>query len=787
LLVVGTYRDTDVDRPHPLSAVLAEAQRSVQLTRIELGRLTLEEVDELCQLQSGDEVTGREVELLYRRTEGNPLFVQEVLRNRADQWPSETDATLEGGVPPGLRDTIGGRLSKLSTLSSRVLAVASVLGREFSLDALLRVTGLADAEVISVIEEAERAAILADRSLPGDIRYWFAHALFQEVIYQELSAVRRRRLHRDAARALEELYGANRNLHATELAEHFSRSDDATDLGKAVSYGKLAGEQAMSVFAYGEAVRLLDRAVTVQQGLAPPDRGLQCDLILELGEALLAAGRQELGGALRGTVKRIDGELAPAALALAQAIGDRARSFAACYLALKAHSGGSPRVQYWQDAALAYIGADTMARIRWNVSRATTLQHQGSFDDARRLLLEAIALSRESGDSRPIDVGAYAFRLGVLTADEEEPLLAELIASSRAAIGPRDLSNFLLDVVMTHLRWGDRLRAEVERSKLQELTARTHYPTAVEESNAVEAIFATFDGRLTEAIDATTATLGRHSFTHLWRARLAAWVGDDAVVEEQLAWCDWLRSVFSPGMKAVILANAGREAEAREIVAAIPQAVAASPQGFLPFDFSTLFLEAAVLSGHKVAAGKLLGLLGSDRRRFSYINLAVVPRFLGGAAALLQRPVEAKLYYLEAIEVCERLRHRPDLALSRVDLARLQLEHLPGEASEAIAHLDAAIPELEAMGMMRWLQSAVELRAHGLEPRREARGYPDGLSEREVEVLRLVAAGRSNQQIADQLVISLNTVARHVSNIFTKTGAANRTEASAYAHARNLT
>jgi DNA-binding NarL/FixJ family response regulator len=117
----------------------------------------------------------------------------------------------------------------------------------------------------------------------------------------------------------------------------------------------------------------------------------------------------------------------------------------------------------------------------------------------------------------------------------------------------------------------------------------------------------------------------------------------------------------------------------------------------------------------------------------------------------------------------------------------LQLEHLPGEASEAIAHLDAAIPELEAMGMMRWLQSAVELRAHGLEPRREARGYPDGLSEREVEVLRLVAAGRSNQQIADQLVISLNTVARHVSNIFTKTGAANRTEASAYAHARNLT
>jgi DNA-binding NarL/FixJ family response regulator len=117
----------------------------------------------------------------------------------------------------------------------------------------------------------------------------------------------------------------------------------------------------------------------------------------------------------------------------------------------------------------------------------------------------------------------------------------------------------------------------------------------------------------------------------------------------------------------------------------------------------------------------------------------------------------------------------------------LQLEHLPGEASEAIAHLDAAIPELEAMGMMRWLESALELRDRDSNAGREATATPDGLSEREVEVLRLVAAGRSNQQIADELVISLNTVARHVSNIFSKTGVANRTEAGAYAHARNLT
>ena len=64
--------------------------------------------------------------------------------------------------------------------------------------------------------------------------------------------------------------------------------------------------------------------------------------------------------------------------------------------------------------------------------------------------------------------------------------------------------------------------------------------------------------------------------------------------------------------------------------------------------------------------------------------------------------------------------------------------------------------------------------------------YPDGLSSREVEVLRLVAQGLTNQQIAEKLVISLNTVLHHVTNILGKTGAANRTEATDYVHRNSL-
>ena len=104
-----------------------------------------------------------------------------------------------------------------------------------------------------------------------------------------------------------------------------------------------------------------------------------------------------------------------------------------------------------------------------------------------------------------------------------------------------------------------------------------------------------------------------------------------------------------------------------------------------------------------------------------------------------------------------------------------------------MSHLDFAIEEFEAMGMQPALQLALRVRGRRRRaPETKVSAYPDGLSEREVEVLRLISAGRSNQQIAEALVISLNTVTHHVSSIFNKSGAANRTEAAAYAHRSGL-
>src|SRR5690606_32358038 len=161
-------------------------------------------------------------------------------------------------------------------------------------------------------------------------------------------------------------------------------------------------------------------------------------------------------------------------------------------------------------------------------------------------------------------------------------------------------------------------------------------------------------------------------------------------------------------------------------------------------------------------------------------------RVMGDAAAFLGRQDEARAYYEQALAICGKIGHRPEASIARMRLAELLFDHYPRERSNALQLLELAISEFEAMNMQPALELARTLMARmsgiaAVRPR-----YPDDLSLREVEVLRLVASGRSNAQIASELVISLNTVQHHVSRILSKTGSASRTEAAAYAHRHNL-
>jgi len=337
LLLVGTYRDIEVDRAHPLSAALAELRRLPSFGRVLLRGLNADEVRRMLSSITGQEVPWGLAEAVHRQTEGNPLFVQEVVRYLAEdkaitrgeggKWQVTRDTPIEMRIPDGLRDVIGKRLSSLSEGCNKVLAVAAVIGRDFRLEPLQNVANIPDEDLFKALEEAKKAAVVEERTGVGaTVNYRFAHAFFRQTLYEEIIAPRRIRLHQQVARALEEVYKNRLEEHAAELAEHYANSSDPADLKKAVSYGEMAAKRALSVYAYGEAARLLEQAINVQEVLDPENKTKRCDLSLDYCTAL--NGSKQFA--------RIIGVQAGAALSLAEAVGDNERATEACLRAASA-------------------------------------------------------------------------------------------------------------------------------------------------------------------------------------------------------------------------------------------------------------------------------------------------------------------------------------------------------------------------------------------------------------------------------------------------------------------
>src|SRR5262249_7887844 len=165
LIVIGTYRDVELDRRHPLSAVLGELRRERLYQRMLLRGLSESEVKELIEAISQQQIAERPDKALVRavlhETEGNPFFIEEVLRHlvesgalyrRDGRWVANARSIAELGIPEGVRDVIGRRLSRLSETTNRALAAAAVIGREFEL--LAPMTGLPEDEIVKVIDEA---------------------------------------------------------------------------------------------------------------------------------------------------------------------------------------------------------------------------------------------------------------------------------------------------------------------------------------------------------------------------------------------------------------------------------------------------------------------------------------------------------------------------------------------------------------------------------------------------------------------------------------------------------
>jgi predicted ATPase len=258
ILLLGAYRDVDPVPGQHLTDTLAEVARERRTTRLALGGLSDREVAQYVELTASEIASSALVAELHAETEGNPLFVGEMVRLLSIEGvPSTSAAGALLAIPQSIRDVIARRLSHLSAACVRTLVIASVVGREFALDTVARMGDISESELLDVLDEAQNARVISDP--PGGMgRLRFAHVLIRDTLYEGLTSARRIRLHRLAVEALEALYGDEPGPHLAELAYH---SVAGRDLDRGLRYAWRAGDRALALLAYEEAARLYGMAL----------------------------------------------------------------------------------------------------------------------------------------------------------------------------------------------------------------------------------------------------------------------------------------------------------------------------------------------------------------------------------------------------------------------------------------------------------------------------------------------------------------------------------------------
>ena len=287
LLVVGTYRDTDLDRTHPLAEAIPDLRREAEPTRISLDGLTSEAVHELLRRLADHEVSEAFAELLTRHTDGNPFFLREMLlhltaegklRFEDGSWVADDDVAVS--IPEGVREVVGRRLSQLSADANALLGVGALFDVAFPLAVAADVAGLAEDDALDAVDEALAARIVQ----PGDRfdHYGFTHALFRQTLLAEQNPSRQVRSHRAIAEALEKrLDGEPTADEAASLARHWHLSAAIPGAERGVPYAMTSAADAASRFAHREAYEAWLMAAEL---LAPGD-----EREVEVHEALAAA------------------------------------------------------------------------------------------------------------------------------------------------------------------------------------------------------------------------------------------------------------------------------------------------------------------------------------------------------------------------------------------------------------------------------------------------------------------------------------------------------------------
>ncbi|HZA21364.1 MAG TPA: AAA family ATPase, partial [Dehalococcoidia bacterium] len=279
LLILGTYRDIGLSRQHLLVTTLGGLTRQPNFLRVPLDGIDRSSTSSFVRSSLGRPPTEDMVRELHARSQGNPLFLTEMVRLLL--YEREANSRGEGSgtrtpVPEGVKDVIRKRLTQVAEECCQVLTIASVIGNEFDLVLLDDlVEDHSQDEIISLLEEAISTRLIEESS---DVvgRYRFTHVLIQETLSGELSSTRRAYLHRRIAESIEKIHQSSIKQHAAEIVHHLAEAAPMSDRSMLVKYAVMAGERALTVYAYEDAVDYFQGALAAKEGGASssgPEKG----------------------------------------------------------------------------------------------------------------------------------------------------------------------------------------------------------------------------------------------------------------------------------------------------------------------------------------------------------------------------------------------------------------------------------------------------------------------------------------------------------------------------------
>jgi DNA-binding CsgD family transcriptional regulator len=805
LVILGTYRNTELDAAGPLARLLEQLSRQRMGLRLFLNPLDEADVAALLAALGGSTPPSSLVATLYAETEGNPFFVQEVFEHLAEagrlfeasgRWVEALEIG-ETDVPQGVRLVVTRRLERLSESCRQVLSLSAVLGRVSSYRLLRAVLDLRENTLLDAIDEAQGAHLLL---ISPDGNMTFAHELIRQTVLSHLSAVRRANLHARVGYALEEISDGETSTRASELAWHFQRAgDDPATLARALRYSAQAANGALSALDYSRAIQLGEQALRLQEIVASEDLSLRCDLLLSLIRALAPYGEN----------RRVLDEVAPEAYAIAESLGDQQRRGAIARATVDAATRiwGALAVAsgvgfLWLQRADADTEPGAPERVFVDVRKSTRAQSLHLADERAATAATAYDLARELGNSEALYQAAGLGYLNNPPPPRYLPdmlrVMREMADEPREGVTMRTLTSYLMWVALAHLVVGDREAYERALRDLQEVPGRQHDAFAEGQLLICRIVDDILNGRLEDALARAAGASNIIPFhglrivaltglVNMWLGHLAAVA--PAFIQTPDFWSKQVRLVpfFEPAA-AALLAAAGHTEDAALRLS--QWRGTCPPLRDLATNEVSWALNAAVALRDRDLVSELVAVCGEMEplSLAGYETHQAPGRLLGQAFALLGDQGRARQSYEAGLLGAEKVGSRPEIALGHLHLGEVLLRAYPGERRTAMNHLDFAIGEFEAMGMQPSLAQALRLRGRRPLLRASRRpAFPSGLTQREVDVLRLVAAGKTNPQIAHDLIISRNTVQVHVASILAKTGLANRAQAAAYAQRQDLT